>query len=79
MIEHPGNRWHPIAIAVFAAFIILLFGGVLLHWSWNTLAEPFGLATIQFKHAIAGELMIAVLVGIGTLSGGLVVGRRVTR
>ena len=76
MIEHHGNRWHHIAIACLASLVVLFFGGVLLHWSWNTLAELFGSPSIQFKHAIAGELLVAVIVAIGALSGRLVAGRR---
>ncbi len=76
MTEHHANRWHRIAVASLASLVVLFFGGVLLHWSWNTLADLLGSPSIQFKHAIASELLIAVIVAISALSGRLVLGRR---
>jgi len=76
MTEHHSNRWHPIAVACLASLVALFVGGILFHWSWNTLAELFGTPGIQFRHAIASELLIAVIVAIGSLSGRLVLGRR---
>lgn len=48
--------------AIFLAVGILIGGALLLHWSWNTLVTgPFKLPDIEFRHALALELLLSAL------------------
>lgn len=60
---HQDGKWRAIGGAVAALFAILFAGGVLLLWSWNTVAvDLFDAPAAQFKHALALELFIAAIV-----------------
>ncbi len=58
-----GNRTYG-RIAL-GAVVALALTGVAILWSWNTLAAGlFGLAPIEFRHALAAALLV---VAAGTL------------
>ena len=59
---HSTSRPRGLGKAIFLAVGILIGGALLLHWSWNTLATgPFKIPNIQFKHALALELLLSTL------------------
>ena len=56
MIEKHRNRWYHMVMGLFVSLALLLVGGVLLHWSWNT---------------FAAEVLLGAVITIATLSGRL--------
>jgi hypothetical protein len=54
-MRNSNNRHYFFAIGGF-----ILLSSVAL-WSFNTLAEPFGGPTLQFKHAVAGVGLLIIL------------------
>lgn len=70
MIERRLSRFHHITVMALSLFLILFIGGVVLLWSWNTVASQVShIPDIQFKHALAMELFLFVVFFIqGTVS-----------
>jgi hypothetical protein len=49
------------------SLIAIVFGGIAIHWSWNTVAvDLFGQPEMALRHAIAVELL---LIASGSLIG----------
>lgn len=62
----PHRRRVVRALWILAAFVA---GGVVLLWSWNTLAVGlFAAPAVEFKHALAAELAISVAFAIAAWS-----------
>ena len=52
---------------IILSLIAILFGGIAIFWSWNTIAvELFAQPEMEFRHAIAVELL---LIAAGSLIG----------
>lgn len=61
--KHEDGTGKKVAIGLFAA----IAAGVALLWGWNTLAADFfGLARMEFRHALAAEVL---LIAAGALVG----------
>ena len=59
------NRGHGRTFVI--SLIAIVFAGIAILWSWNTLAvDLFGLAEMEFRHAVA---MVLSLIAIGSLVG----------
>ena len=69
MIEQHQARWRRYGVAAIAIVATFFVGGVLIHWSWNTVAHDlFQAPVMKFRHAIAVEILVAVLAGISTFA-----------
>ncbi len=69
MPEHHDRRWRYIAKAAPVLIAVLILGGILIHWSWNTVAgDLFQAPGMKFRHAVAAEVLIGVVAAIGALS-----------
>ena len=65
--NHP--RLRRLLRAALALSLLLLAGGVVLLWAWNALApELFGAPEIGFRHALALELLLGLLVAIPAIA-----------
>ena len=65
--NHP--RLRRLLRAALALSVGLLLGGVVLLWSWNALApELFGAPELAFRHALALELLLGLLIAIPTIA-----------
>lgn len=63
MHESRKNRLQRTAVALLGTAGMLVLGGALLAWSWNTsMGELFGMPRMSFRQGVAVEILIGVLV-----------------
>jgi hypothetical protein len=48
--------WHAFGRTALAVTLALVLG----LWAWNTLAQPFGAPELQFRHALAGGVLLGL-------------------
>jgi hypothetical protein len=64
--KHECGRGKPIVLGTLA----VLTAGIAILWGWNTLAaDHFGLKPIEFRHALAAEVLLIAIGGLLGLSG----------
>jgi hypothetical protein len=69
MTEHTRFRGHRAVLSVLKTTAGLVFGGALLHWSWNTVAaDLFQAPLMEFRHGLAAEIFIIVIAVTGAMS-----------
>ena len=74
------RRWRPLSQAALMLGALLIFGSFVLLWSWNAFAvDLLGARAMEFKQALAAELLVAVvaatLASVAQIFGGLGRGR----
>jgi hypothetical protein len=76
MIDRNSLTSRRLAVAAAALLGVALAAGVMILWSWNTVAvDLFRAPPAQFRHAVAVEIFLAAVTGICLLATRLGGGR----
>jgi hypothetical protein len=69
MNEGNKKRLHHFGMSLLGTGVLLLLGGALLAWSWNTfVAELFGTLQMSFRQAVAAEVLVGIVSAIAARS-----------